>query len=258
MTSIRQALHLLLADPEEKPFHAQANVVKREKVSANFTRITLRSTEFGQYSAPWPADAVKLELTPDEHRVYTVRHFDGSAGAIAIDVFDHGVGLGTTWAGNGVGITGRRPEFFRSAEVDSFLFLADSSALPAIAAIFDSLEDSDQVTAVLAVAPEDRSLVAIRPSWDVRWVDELPSRPPIPAGRVQAWVAGEASSTKKLRGVLLRDGAIRLDDFKVGAYWWEGRTWTDSFSASVEKFHRLAAEGKDMTDPTVLESLTMD
>lgn len=269
MTSVRRALHRLLSDPSEYPFHGEAVVREVSRVGANFIRLTLHSKDFDRYQDPAPGDAMKLHLAPGEHRVYTVRRFMRSESTLLVDILDHGDGLGVRWAvavrpGDTVAFTGRRPEFLPSDDVDGYLFLADSAAVPAIAAIFESLGETDSVTAVLKTpAYEDRALVRVCPRWDVEWlaagdslVDAARLLSPTPA-RLQGWIGTETVTAHQLRELML-DRYMHIDDLKAGVYWSSEETWTESYNRSVERFLRLRAEGQDMTDPNVLEKLTFD
>lgn len=267
MTSIRQALHQLLASPTEVPIEGEAEVVDISRVGASYVRVTLRSKDFKKYHDPWPADALKLHLTPGEHRVYTVRSFDADERTVELDIHDHGIGLGARWlsnlgTGRRVSFTGRRPEFYRSDETDGYLFVADASATPAVAAIFDTLGQSDSVTALLAL-PEsgDRDLIRTSTHWDVRWLPDHESLLnevkllSLPSGRWQGWIATETGYAQQLRDLIL-DRHVSLTDLKAGAYWSNTETWTDSYNRSVALFQKLMEEGHDMTDPFILERLT--
>lgn len=267
MTSIRQALHQLLASPTEVPIEGEAEVVDISRVGASYVRVTLRSKDFKKYHDPWPADALKLHLTPGEHRVYTVRSFDADELTVTLDIYDHGVGLGARWlssldTGRRVSFTGRRPEFYRSDDVDGYLFVADASAAPAVATIFDTLDQSDSVIALLALPNGgDRDLIRTEKHWDVRCLTDHESLLnevkllSLPSGRWQGWVATETEYAQQLRAVIL-DHHVSLTDLKAGAYWSSTETWTESYNRSVALFRKLMEEGHDMTDPSILERLT--
>lgn len=267
MTSIRQALHQLLASPTEVPFEGEAEVVDISRVGASYVRVTLRSEDFKKYHNPWPADALKLHLTPEEHRVYTVRSFDADELTVVLDIHVHGVGLGARWlsnlsTGRRVSFTGRRPEFYRSDDVDGYLFVADASAAPAVAAIFDTLGQSDSVTALLAL-PEggDCDLIRASTHWDVRWFSDHEALLnevrllSLPSGRWQGWVATETGYAQQLRALML-ECHVSLPDLKAGSYWSSTEAWTDSYNRSVALFQKLREGGHDMTDPSILERLT--
>ncbi|MDF3319713.1 siderophore-interacting protein [Rhodococcus sp. C3V] len=267
MTSIRQALHQLLASPTEVPFEGEAEVADISRVGASYVRVTLRSEDFEKYHDPRPADALKLHLIPGEHRVYTIRGFDADELTVVLDIYDHGIGLGARWlssldTGRRVSFTGRRPEFYRSDDVDGYLFVGDASAAPAVATIFDSLDQSDSVTALLALPQDgDRGLLRTQIHWDVRWLTDHESLLnevkllSLPSGRWQGWVATETEYAQQFRAVIL-DRHVSLTDLKAGAYWSSTETWTNSYNRSVALFQELMEEGHDMTDPGILERLT--
>jgi NADPH-dependent ferric siderophore reductase len=115
-----------------------------------------------------PARSVDLDgvrALPREQRpvtrAYTVRSLDRAAGELALDVVLHGgTGLGGPWAtgaraGDVLRFLGPRGSYAPDPDADWHLFVADESALPAVAASVERVPAGVPALAVLEVAGPD-------------------------------------------------------------------------------------------------------
>ncbi|MGW1680820.1 siderophore-interacting protein [Saccharopolyspora sp. NPDC002376] len=213
---------------------------------------------------PDPIDVRALRGVLPAEDMPTVRTFtalfpDVETGTMAIDFVLHGdEGVAGRWAAsagpgdellvNGPG-GGYRPD--RAA--DWHLLVGDETALPAITA---ALEDLDEDAVVRAIVLVDS--VADEPKLDVpaqgevtflhrselgadgvleaavRELDWLP-------GRVHAFVHGEAGEVmRRVRPYLLRERGLTRDQVSISGYWRKGRT-EESFREWKSEFARQEA-----------------
>ncbi|MGZ0148302.1 siderophore-interacting protein [Kribbella sp. WER1] len=245
----------------------------------------------------WPADR-PTPLT----RAFTVRTFDPDTRRLVFDVAQHGSGpaitasdaatpsqrvttverpcsgrfapgapqprtgglmtwLSSTRPGDTAVLLGIRREF-HAGDVDHHLLIGDSTALPAIAAIVESL-DVPSTVYLQTESPADRSLV----KGDVHWVHSPPVTGPDsvleqavrtftrPPGRLQAWCAAEAGVVRSVRRYLVDELAVGRDDLHTVAYWIAGETAEGGDAFRMRAYTRAAEDGLDVTDPAVLQSL---
>lgn len=219
--------------------HFDVTFESATRVSENFTRVRITSEHFDTHSPVAPADAFKLSLIPQNEanlirrvfqmRALTVRDFDHSAGALDFDVATH-PGVIKRWLdrvspGDVVTFYGFRHEWVVDDSMAHAIFAGDTSALPAIAAILDSLPDHWTATAVVATHPGDRPLIAPRSGVDVHWTDDdaellpLLRELPAPAGASNVWIAAEAGITRELRHHATSTWGVSRDDLHAAAYW---------------------------------------
>ncbi|GGM49071.1 siderophore-interacting protein [Longimycelium tulufanense] len=228
----------------------------------------LRGFENGQL----PADAVKLalpaaaaktapqlqpELTEGDtaplYRAYTVRDYDPTTTHMTLDVLLHGDSPGSRWAreaepGDRISWYGPRSDFYASPEASWHLILGDESALPAIAAILESLPRSTVARVFVEVADETDELSLTSPARaEITWLH----RKGVPAGNSdlleravremgplrgtpQTWVAGEAGVVRTLRRYLLREQGLRRETVQASGYWRAGLDASQTDEAVLE------------------------
>jgi NADPH-dependent ferric siderophore reductase len=205
-----------------------------------------------------------------------VRSFDPASSHIDFDVAAHGDGLATRWLRQAapsdvLALTGMRREFFGAPGVDRHLLIGDCSAVPAIAAIIESLPDKPPDTVV--VAAEHASDVELIPDRAddrrIGLVDVNPanagdallralaaeSRPP---GRIQAWVGGEVRFVRRARQLLLNDWQIARTDLQASAYWRPGQDATQVDAATVARYQSAMQRGLNLSDPDILDQLEFE
>jgi NADPH-dependent ferric siderophore reductase len=240
-----------------RPAPLRAVVQRREQLSPNLVRVGVTGAGFEAYQWPGPAAHFKLmipepgavEIVLPEPaadgtvdfaagpvplmRTYTARRFDPDTRILDIDIVLHGDGPVAAWAqrvqtGDQLAVSRPRAAGFTEDPTADWVLLAgDSSALPAIASIAETLTLPS--TILLHVAePADRIDIA-RP---VRWVEgtgaaDTPLEQAVadfvaPAGRGQIWVAGEAGAIRRIRN----DLTTRFDGTQLmtRGYWRAGTT----------------------------------
>lgn len=195
------------------------------------------------YDVPFDVDAVR-DL-PREQRPYprriTVRAWDAERRELTLDIAAHGeVGYAGRWAlraqpGDLLQFRGPADGYTPHPEADSYLFVGDESALPAIAVCAESVPDGKPVTVVAEVEDAAGEIELFSPGeLHVRWVhraghadpDDLLADAvaalPRPDGLVSAFVHGEAAEVRAVRRVLLGGGIVDPDHLSCSPYWRRG------------------------------------
>ncbi len=185
----------------------------------------------------FPGQTVQL-LVPDaegpSRRDYTVRHYDPESAAMDVDFALHADGPATRWArqaepGQSVEFVGPAGRHWPDPTADWHLFAGDETALPAIAAMTESLPAGSPVLSCLEVADaaEEQPVAAT-----VRWLhrgeaepgrsavlEEAVTAADLPAGRGRIWVAGHAPTVRRIRSRLLERRATDRRDLYVRGFW---------------------------------------
>ncbi|MEU8268013.1 siderophore-interacting protein [Sphaerisporangium sp. NPDC049002] len=179
-------------------------------------------------------------------RSFTIRARDRERGTVDIDFVLHGDGgPAARWAGSArpgdvLGMFGPSAMFARpvplSAAIgasDWLLLAGDQAALPAIGTLIEALPEGFRAVACVEVADaaEEQSF-ATRGQVSVRWVHrgEVPPGKgdallhavravEFPAGRVFAWLAGEAGTVRALRRHLVGDRGVDKRSIDFTGYW---------------------------------------
>lgn len=186
-----------------------------------------------------PAQDVELLLREASgrrvKRRYTIRQARPDSGEMDLDVLLHGDGPGARWgeraaAGDEIEFQGPRGKL-ELRPASWHLLIGDESALPAIAAIVESLDGREPALAVIEVQDESDELPL--PA-DVRWVHRRtqPAGGPDllaaaiadlePQGGARAYLMGETRAMVALRA-LLEERGIEHDAIFVKGYWNLGR-----------------------------------
>ncbi|WP_018381601.1 siderophore-interacting protein [Wenjunlia vitaminophila] len=193
-----------------------------------------------EYPRPLDLEAVRAELPPDQWprtRAYTVRAFDPAALELTIDFVYHGdTGLGGPWAaaarrGDEISFLGPGGAYAPDPAADWHLLVGDTSALPAIAAAVERLPHAVPARVLVEVADAEEEL-KLDASGDVEvvWVhragrpfgealvEEVRARP-LPGGRGQAFVHGEAHFVRNLRRWLRVENQMAPEQLSISGYW---------------------------------------
>jgi len=170
-------------------------------------------------------------------RAYTVRAWDGAARELTVDVVVHGdEGLAGPWAaaavpGDRVLVHGPGGAWDPRTDVDAHLLVGDASALPAVAVALERLPaDAVGAAFVEVQGPDDELALTAPVGVEVRWLHhgDAPVGStllaavrdwPWPAGRVGAFVHGEAGAVKDLRAHLRVDHRVARGDLSISGYW---------------------------------------
>jgi NADPH-dependent ferric siderophore reductase len=210
-----------------------------------------------QYPEPFDMEAIRAELPREQWpstRTYTVRALDHAAAELTIDFVVHGdAGLAGPWAaaarpGDVLRLMGPGGAYAPDPDADWHLLVGDEAALPAIAAACERIPAGTPVLALLEVGgPADHQPLpgGVEPVW----LHRDPARPDqlvdairaaaFPAGRVHAFVHGEAGLVRSVRQHLLGERAVPREALSVSGYWRRGR---DEDGWQADKAAERAAE----------------
>lgn len=193
-----------------------------------------------QYPEPWDIDRIKADFPREQwpsNRTYTVRSWDAETAELTIDFVVHGdEGLAGPWAararvGDPMWIIGPGGGYAPDPTADWHLLVGDESALPAIAASLERIPEGALVHAFVEIEDpaEEQKLVAPA-GVAVQWLHrngrpvgeamvEAVTGLDFPAGRVSAFVHGEAGCVKELRRHLRLDRGIDRAQLSISGYW---------------------------------------
>ncbi|MFE6285256.1 siderophore-interacting protein [Streptomyces sp. NPDC057877] len=214
-----------------------------------------------RYPEPFDMERIREELPRDQWpvtRTYTVRAWDPELHELTLDFVLHGdEGLAGPWAtharpGDTIRFMGPGGAYAPDPDADWHLLVGDESALPAIAAALEALPDGSEVRALVEIAgPEEEQ--KIDSDAEVVWLHRG-DRPigealvdavralPFPEGRVHAFVHGEATWVRELRGLLRVDHQVPREDLSISGYWRLGHN-EDGWQQSKREWNaRIEAE----------------
>ncbi|OLT17480.1 NADPH-dependent ferric siderophore reductase [Pseudonocardia sp. CNS-139] len=211
------------------------------------------------YPEPFDIEQIRAAMPREQWpsmRTYTVRALDHSAGELTIDFVHHGdEGIAGPWAaaarpGDVLRLLGPGGAYAPEPEAEWHLMVGDESAIPAIGAACERVPAGRPVLAVLEVADAAEEQV-LRTSGDLRavWLHRDGTAPDqlvaavrdlaFPAGRVQAFVHGEAGFVREVRRHLVDERGVPRDHLSVSGYWRRGR---DEDGWQADKAAERAAE----------------
>ncbi len=195
------------------------------------------------YPEPFDVGVIR-ETMPREAwpavRTYTIRRWLPEIPEMWVDFVVHGdSGIAGPWAtrarpGDPFRFMGPGGGYTPSPAAAWHLLAGDESALPAIAAALDGMPAGADVRAFIEVdGPDEEQKLETAANATITWLHR-DGRPigealaaavrgcEFPAGPVQAFVHGEATFVKDLRGYLRRDCAIPLEQLSISGYWRRG------------------------------------
>lgn len=249
-------------------------VLRREQLSAHMVRIVAGGPGFADYinndfvdryvkivfpqpgvDYPEPLDLWAIrETLPREQwpytRTYTIRWVDTAAGELAIDFVVHGdEGLAGPWAakaepGDSLIFTGPGGAYNPDPAADWYLLAGDEAALPAMAAVIESLPEHARGLAFIEVGSDaDIQELAAPAGLELVWLQrggvaagesdqlvEAVRNAAWPEGRVNVFAHGERGYMKGLRDVLFRERGLDRSQVSLSGYWAKGRV-EDVFQA---------------------------
>lgn len=173
-------------------------------------------------------------------RTYTIRRWLPEAGEMWVDFVVHGdAGIAGPWAANAqpgdpFRFMGPGGAYTPDPAADWHLLAGDESALPAIAAALEGMPPGAPVTAFVEVAgPDEEQKLETVADARITWLHRG-DRPvgealvaavrefAFPAGRVHAFVHGEAGFVKDLRRHLRLDRGLPMAQLSISGYWRQG------------------------------------
>jgi len=192
------------------------------------------------------------ELWPARRR-YTVRSWDRADRRLTLDFVVHGDdGVAGPWAatvtpGDVLVFEGPGSGYLPDPGADWHLMVGDESALPAIAASLEAVPSGVLVVVRLLCDGPDHEIALSSPGdLDLRWLHragdagrnavllaEAVATVDFPAGRVHAFVHGEAEEVRAIRRHLLTDRALDRADMSCSPYC--RRTMTDAAWRRVKR-----------------------
>ncbi|WP_432002241.1 siderophore-interacting protein [Streptomyces sioyaensis] len=188
-------------------------------------------------------------------RTYTVRAWDAGSRELTVDFVVHGdEGLAGPWAaaaqpGDEILFLGPGGAYAPDPDADWHLLAGDESALPAIAASLARMPSGVPVHAFIEVAgPQERQDLTAPAGAEIHWLyrgDAPVGRELVaavkalefPAGKVQAFVHGEAGFVKELRRLLRVERDVPREALSISGYWRAGHD-EDGWQASKRDWNQ--------------------
>ncbi|MEM7721111.1 MAG: siderophore-interacting protein [Pseudomonadota bacterium] len=231
------------------------DVVGSRYMTPNMIRVTLTASEAavipasiagGHCKIMLPGEGQSREAFADQFangtkpvtRTYTIRHARPEAREIDIDFVAHGdEGPASAWAarakpGDFIGFAGPGVPKLTEFNADFYLFAADMSAIPVVAAGLEALpKDAKGLAVFEIISPEDRQEIDAPPGIAQHWLIqsdphvastaqiELIKSMPWPLGRIKTLIAGETGVVSALRLFLRGDMALNRLDVYASGYW---------------------------------------
>lgn len=219
------------------------------------------------YPEPFDMERVREEYPREQWpvtRTYTVRAWDPETRELTVDFVVHGdEGLAGPWAaaaqpGQVLRLMGPGGGYTPAADADWHLIAGDESALPAIAAAVEALPEGADARVFVEVedASEEQKLDT---ATEIVWLHRG-TRPvgealveavrglDFPAGRVQAFVHGEAGFVKELRKLLRVEKNVPREDLSVSGYWRLGHN-EDGWQASKREWNATVEAEQEQAGP---------
>lgn len=219
------------------------------------------------YPEPFDMERIREEFPREQWpvtRTYTVRAWDPEVRELTLDFVIHGdEGLAGPWAcrvqpGELVRFMGPGGAYAPDAGADWHLLAGDESALPAIAAALESLPDGVVAHAFIEVSgPDEEQKFAsdVEATWLHRGdrpigeaLVEAVRALEFPAGRVHAFVHGEAAFVKQLRGLLRVERQIPREDLSISGYWRLGHN-EDGWQATKRDWNAQVEAEQEQASP---------
>jgi NADPH-dependent ferric siderophore reductase len=195
------------------------------------------------YPEPFDVAAIR-EARPREEwplvRTYTVRRWLPEIPELWVDFVVHGdEGVAGPWAagakpGDPFRFMGPGGGYAPSPDASWHLLVGDESALPAIAVALEGMPSSARVKAFIEVeSPAEEQKLETPGNGEITWLHRG-DRPvgeslveavrgyDFPAGEVHAFVHGEATFVKELRGHLRIERGLPMAQLSISGYWRRG------------------------------------
>jgi len=226
-----------MPEPRQRPPRRTVAVQSVTQLTPRLRRI-VATGELEGWDPAKPGAHFKVFVPQDDvepaMRTYTVRRFE--PGALTIDFAQHSDGPATAWAqtaeaGARFQISGvARSGFVPDESSEWCVFLADHAALPAVAAILESLPAG--LRALVAVElqdPQDALELESAAELEIRWLTEAGApceqlvaaarELQLPSGTGEVWVGCEATSMRQIRAHMLHELHVDPRSLYTRAYW---------------------------------------
>ncbi|RUY27343.1 siderophore-interacting protein [Mesorhizobium sp. M7A.F.Ca.US.001.04.1.1] len=228
--------------PANRVLHP-VSVIGIERCAPLMTRFIVAGQALHDMPVSLPGQWLKVFFpaepgTKAHGRAYTIRSFDPKGGTIALDFVLHGDGgKASKWAGEArlndiLQVAGPREGYEIDPAIRTHLLVGDSTSLPAISAILESLPAQAVPIVLLELTDEhEKKLLASHPNQRARillsesrlsgttgaleaaikYID-LPSD-------LQVWLAGEATMVRSIRLHLTMDRGFDRSVIQASGYW---------------------------------------
>jgi NADPH-dependent ferric siderophore reductase len=227
-----------MPEPRQRPPRRNVAVRSVTQITPRLRRI-VATGELDGWDPAQPGAHLKVFVPrPDgaepAMRTYTVRHF--GAGALTIEFAEHSDGPATSWAqtaeaGAEFQISGlARSGFVPDPTSEWCVLLADHAALPAVAAILESLPAGLEALVVVELQdPQDALQLESPAELEIRWLTEAGApchqlvaaagELTLPDGNGEVWVGCEAGQMRLIRAHMLTQLQVEPDALHTRAYW---------------------------------------
>ncbi|MFF1602175.1 siderophore-interacting protein [Streptomyces mirabilis] len=263
-----------------------AHVVRTERLTPHMQRVVLGGEGLAEFTAgtstdhyvkllfapegvtypePFDVERIREELPREQWpvtRTYTVRAWDPELRQLTLDFVVHGdEGLAGPWAahvqpGEVVRFMGPGGAYAPDAGADWHLLAGDESALPAISAALEALPEGAVARAFVEISGREEEQ-KIDSDVEVVWLHrgdrplgealvEAVRALDFPAGRVHAFVHGEAGFVKELRRLLRVEREIPREDLSISGYWRLGHN-EDGWQASKRDWNAQVEAEQEAT-----------
>jgi NADPH-dependent ferric siderophore reductase len=227
-----------MPEPRQRPPRRNVAVESVTQLSPRLRRIVatgqLESWDPGGPGAHFKVFIPQAGAAEPAMRTYTVRRFE--PGALTVDFADHSDGPASAWArtveaGAEFQISGiARSGFVPDAGSEWCVFLADHAALPAVAAILESLPVGLRTLVIIELGdPRDALALESAGELEIRWLTEsgVPCEQlvdaareiELPPGDGEVWVGCEAGSMRQIRRHLFGELGVSPQAIHTRAYW---------------------------------------
>jgi NADPH-dependent ferric siderophore reductase len=227
-----------MPEPRQRPPRRNVVVDSVTQVTPRLRRI-VATGELEEWDPARPGAHFKVFVPqpgPNEPamRTYTVRNF--KAGRLTVDFAQHSRGPATSWAesaeaGAEFQISGMaRSGFVPDPASEWCVFLADHAALPAVAAILESLPARLRTLVVIELQdPQDALQLESEAELEIRWLTEAGApceqliaaarELTLPDGSGEIWVGCEAGQMRRIRAHMLGELQVSTGSLHTRAYW---------------------------------------
>lgn len=225
-----------------RPEPRNLTVVKKAWITPRLLRITLGGGDLADFPAGRESANCKIIVPSKPNgtsvRTYTIRSFDAVRREVDIDFFIHeNPGPASYWAANAalgseLVLKGPSSPKLVNSNADYVLLAGDMSALPAISANLELLDDKTTGFAVLEVVDRsDQHPLQKPPGVSVQWVMnphpekanqilvEAVKAIELPLGSGGVWIAGESSAVKTLRNHFKQELGFPRESVYASGYW---------------------------------------
>lgn len=192
------------------------------------------------YPEPFDQGVIRETLPRDQWpvvRTYTVRKWLPEAGEMWVDFVVHGdEGIAGPWAaaakpGDVIRFMGPGGGYAPDTTADWHLLAGDESALPAISAALERMPEGAKARVFVEVAgPAEEQKIETAADVEITWLHRDAGESLVdavrglefPAGRMQAFVHGEAGFVRDLRRFLRVELGIPMSQLSISGYWRRG------------------------------------